>query len=78
MLGWDDHAIMTTPLARLELAIKGRREFVTGILQAVFGKPKSGDPEQEVLESQVPDPAKAAEQLMAWAMRNKQQRHPKK
>lgn len=54
---------MTTPIARLELAIAGRWKMIGNILQAVFGKPK-GEEQIELLNAP-PDPEGTAHRLMA-------------
>lgn len=55
---------MSTPVARLEMAISGRTAFVGEILKAVFGQSEE-EKQQAALESQKADPAAAAEQLLS-------------
>lgn len=63
---------MTTPIARIELAIRGRADFVKSILVAVFGKDPKTEREDKFLEAP-PDPAKAAQQLLEFV--NSRQAH---
>jgi hypothetical protein len=56
---------MNTPIARIELALRGRWTLIGNVLQAVFGKSKE-EKDAERMAGAVADPEAAALQIMAF------------
>lgn len=56
---------MTTPIARMEMAIEGRTKFVGDILKAVFGESEEEKAAKKLAEAPS-NPPMAAEQIMAF------------
>lgn len=60
---------MWCPIARLELAIQGRTDFVQSILTAVFGE-SDETKEERKLREQTPNPDLAARQFLDFVSRS--------